>query len=61
MQGIQAIIRGPSRNHFKWIYLKNLTLCLNILLHFYNSQKILNILKKILSFIALVFPKLSTP
>ena len=42
MPSILAIIR----NQFKYIYLKNQKVFLNILLHFQKIDKILNILKK---------------
>ena len=51
MSGILVIIQGISRNQFKYIYLKNQKIFLNILLHFDNLHKILNILNKMLSLI----------
>ena len=60
MPTILAIIRTIYRNRFKCTYLKTQTLFLNILLHFQNLHEILKILKKKLSLIALLFPKLFT-
>ena len=43
---ILAIIVEIYRNQFKRIYLKKQKLFLDILLHFWNLNKILNIVKK---------------
>ena len=59
--GILAIMLGIFGNQFKCIYLKKPKSFLNILLHFQNSKRILNILNKKLGPIAKVFLELSTP
>ena len=47
-------------SHFKCKYLKNETLFLNFLFHFWNLHQILNILKKKMMAIANLLPKLET-
>ena len=45
-------------NNFKGFYLKNRRVFLDFLFHFWNVHEIQNILKKRMSFLALIFPKL---
>ena len=55
MASILLVIQRINRNHFKCNDLRN-----KILAHFLNVHYILNILKKNISVIADVFPKLET-
>ena len=50
-----------SCNNFKHYYLKNGRLFLDFLLHFWNVHEIYNILKKRMSVLASLFPKLLFP
>ena len=61
MTSIPAAICRIFCNNFKRFYLKNARLFLDILFHFWNVHKIWNILKKRMSVLALLFPKLLFP
>ena len=58
---ILVTIGRNSRNKFKWYYLKNQNHFLHFSLRFWNLPQTLSILKKKVSLIAQVFPKLLTP
>ena len=49
-----------SRNRFKRHYLKNKTIFVDFLLHFWNVHEIQNILKQKMSILAQLFQKLWT-
>ena len=61
MESILFIIETFEQYQFRCNYLRNKKLLLNFLLHFWNLTKILNVLKKKITLIAFVFPKLRTP
>ena len=52
MPSIPAILREIYNSQLKFIYLKNPKLFLDILFHFWDLNKILNLLKRDLSLIA---------
>ena len=58
MTSIPAAICRNFCNNFKRYYLKNGRLFLDFLFHFWNVHEIQNILKKRMSVLALIFPKL---
>ena len=58
MTSIPAAICRIFCNNFKRYYLKNGRLFLDFLFHFWNVHEIQNILKKRMSVLALIFPKL---
>ena len=47
-------------SQFKWNYLQNGKICLNLLFHFWNLHQILNILKKKMMVLANAFRTLQT-
>ena len=61
MTSIPAAICRIFCNKFKRFYLNNARLFLHILLYFSNVREIYNILKKRMSFLALLYPKLLFP
>ena len=61
MTSIPAAISRIFCKNFKRFYLKNGRLFLDFLLHFRNVHKVYNILKKRMSVIAWLFPKLLFP
>ena len=61
MTSIPAAIWTIFCNNFKRYYLKNGRLFLDILLHFWNVHEIYNILKKTMSVLAWLFPKVLFP
>ena len=60
MKIILFVTERISRNQFKWNYLTQKNLSFNVLLNFWNLHQIYNILKRKMTFIAYVFPKLQT-
>ena len=61
MTSIPAAICRIFCNNFKRLFLKNGRLFLDFLFHFWNVHKIYNILKKRMSYLAILFPKLLFP
>ena len=61
MTSIPAAICRIFCNKFKRFYLNNAKLFLHILLYFSNVREIYNIMKKRMSFLALLYPKLLFP
>ena len=60
MASILFNIARICNSKFKCQYLKNEKLFFDVLFHFWNLHRILNILKKKMMIIANVFPKLKT-
>ena len=58
MRSILSVIEKTYRNQFKRNYLKNYGYVLISLLDFWSLHLILNILKKKMTLVAYVFPKL---
>ena len=61
MTSIPAAMWRISRNNFKCQYLKKKKLFLNFIVHFWNGNEMYNILKKKVSIVASLFPKLLNP
>ena len=61
MKSILLLIETILRYQFRCNYLRNKQKFLNFLLHLWNLQSVLNILKKRMTFMDLIFPKLRTP
>ena len=61
MPFILVIMTRNSSNKFQRNYLQNQKHFLKLSLHFWNLHKILSILKKKMSFISLILPKLLIP
>ena len=61
MASVLFLIETTSRNQFRYYYLRNKILLLNLSLYFWNLHYILNIFEKKMTLIADIFVKLRTP
>ena len=61
MKSILFLIEAFLRYQFRCSYFRHKNLCLSFLLHYWNLDEILNILKENVTLVDFVFPKLRTP